>query len=117
MVLYFPLLTAAFLSLMASAVSYFFAKVKLFLFTLLLFYMSNAFLSFLLFYDHQAILFYTIIALFIAFPIGCLIVFALDRYYAVFCTDTSFVIVLIWLFIPILFAVNLTVSLLKVIHA
>ncbi len=110
------LLAAAFLSLAASAVSYFFAKAKLFLFTLLVFYTSNAFLSFILFYGHQTILFYTIIILFIVFPIICLIIFVLDRYHALFCTDTSFIIVLVWLFIPMLFAVNLMVSLLKVIH-
>ncbi len=111
------LLAIAFLSLVASAISYFFAKARLFLFTLFLFYTSNAFLSFFLFYEHQTVLFYTMIILFIVFPALCLIIFIADRYYAIFCTDTSFVIVIVWLFIPVLFMVNFVVVLLRGIYA
>src|SRR3990167_637336 len=43
---FYVLLLIAFVSLIASAISYFFARIKTFSFTLLLFYASNTFLSF-----------------------------------------------------------------------
>ena len=113
----YALLIPAFVSLMASAISYFFAKTKLFSFALLLFYTCNTIFSYLLLYNHHSILFYTIGTSFVAFPIICLIIFALDTHYALFSTDSSFVLVIVWLFIPTFFVINLIVYLVKIIHA
>ena len=114
---FYVLLLIAFASLIASAISYFFAKIKLFSFTLLLFYTCNTFLSFFLIHNNHAVFFYTIVIFLIVFPIICLILFALDVHYGLFCIDTSFVLVLIWLLTPIFFIVNLVSYILKVIHA
>ena len=111
------LLLISFASLIASAISYFFAKRKTFSFTLLLFYTCNTFLSFSLIHNNHAIFFYTIVMFLIVLPIICLLLFALDVYYGLFCTDTSFVLVFVWLLIPVLFIVNLISYILTVIHA
>ena len=113
----YALLIIAFVSLIISAASYFFAKIKMFSCTLLLFYTANTILSFLLLHDHHIILLYTIATLFIAFPIICLTTFVLDRYCALFCIDTSFVVFIAWLFIPALFIVNLIIYITKTLHA
>ena len=112
----YVVLLIAFVSLTASAVSYFFAKIKLFSFTLLLFYTSSTFLSFSLIYNNHAVFFYTIAMFLIVLPIICLILFALDVHYGLFCIDTSFVLVLVWLLTPVLFIVNLISYILKVVH-
>src|SRR3990170_8962641 len=114
---FYVLLLIAFASLIASAISYFFAKIKLFSFTLLLFYTCNTFLSFFLIHNHHIVFFYVIVIFLIAFPITCLILFVLDMRCALFCTDTSFVLFFVWLLIPALFIVNLISYALKVIHA
>ena len=114
---FYVLLLIAFASLIASAISYFFAKIKLFSFTLILFYTSNTFLSFFLIHNHHTVFFYIIVIFFVALPIICLLLFALDIRYALFCTDTSFVLVFVWLLIPVLFIVNLISYILTVIHA
>ena|SRR3989337_744456 len=110
-------LLIAFASLIVSAVSYFFAKIKLFSFTLLLFYACNSFLSFSLIHNNHAFFFYTIVIFLIIFPIICLILFALDVHYGLFCIDTSFVLILVWLLTPVLFIVNFISYILTVIHA
>ncbi len=114
---FYVLLVIAFASLIASAISYFFAKIKLFSFTLLLFYTCNTFLSFFLLHNNHAVFFYTIVIFLIVFPVICLILFALDVHYGLFCIDTSFVLVFVWLLTPILFIVTLVSYILKVIHA
>lgn len=113
----YVLLIIASATLAASAVTYFFARTKLFSFTLILFYASSTLLSFSLFHTHQTVLFYIIVTIFVALPIVCLTLFAVDAYFAVFCTDTSFVFVLVWLLIPMLFIINLISYLVKAIHA
>lgn len=110
------LLIIAFVSLLASAGSYFFAKIRILPFALFLFYACNTFLSSLLFLDHP-ILFCIIGIFFVALPVICLIIFALDTQYALFCTDTSFIFVIVWLFIPMFFFINLVFYLFNVIHA
>lgn len=105
----YVLLIMAFAFLIAAAVSYFFAKTKLFSFTLLLFYTFNTCFSFSLLYNHHSILFYTIVIIFVALPIICLITFALDTHYALFCIDTSFAVFIVWLLIPALFTINLII--------
>lgn len=114
---FYVLLLIAFASLVASAITYFFAKIKTFSFTLLLFYTCNTFLSFSLIHNQHIVFFYTIAIFLIAFPVICLMLFALDTLYGLFCTDTSFVLVIVWLLIPALFIVNLISYILKVIHA
>lgn len=104
-------------SLVLSAVSYFFAKIKILLFTLLLFYASNFFLSFFMFYDFHPILFIAIITIFLVLPVGCIIIFCLDTCYALFCTDTSFVFVIVWLLMPVFFVINLVSYILTMSHA
>ncbi len=113
----YVLLIIAFAFLLAAAASYFFAKTKLFSFTLLLFYIFNACISFSLFYNHHVIIFYVIVVIFIALPIICLITFAFDVHYALFCIDTSFAVVVVWLLIPAFFAVNLIAYIVRIIHA
>jgi len=114
---FYVFLLIASASLIASAMSYFFAKIKSFSFTLLLFYTCNTFFSFFLIHNNHAFFFYTIVIFLIIFPILCLILFALDVYYGLFCIDTSFVLFLVWLLTPVLFIVNLVSYILKVIHA
>lgn len=113
----YVLLIIAFAFLIAAAVSYFFAKTKLFSFTLLLFYTFSACLSFSLLYDNHSILFYTVVIIFVVLPIICLITFALDIHYALFCIDTSFAVVIVWLLIPALFIINLIAYIIRIIHA
>lgn len=109
------LLITASVSLAISAVTYFFAKIKIFSCTLLLFYIANFFLSFLLLNTHPTF-FITIIILFLAFPIICLLIFVADTYYALFCTDTSFVLVIVWLLMPAFFMINLIVYIFRILH-
>lgn len=113
---FYVLLLIAFASLIASAISYFLAKIKIFSFTLLLFYTGNTLLSFFLIHNHHIAFFYIIIIFLVAFPIICLLLFALDIRYALFCIDTSFALVIVWLLIPVLFIVNLISYILKVVH-
>ncbi|MEP9411596.1 MAG: hypothetical protein HRF42_09350 [Candidatus Brocadia sp.] len=112
----YVLLIIASATLAASAVTYFFARTKLFSCMLILFYASCTLLSFLLFHTHQTVLFYVIVAIFVILPIACLTLFAVDMYFAVFCTDTSFVFVLVWLLIPMFFIINLIGYLARVIR-
>ncbi|KAA0251005.1 MAG: hypothetical protein DWB56_09760 [Candidatus Jettenia sp.] len=110
------LLITAFVSFVTSAVTYFFAKIKIFSCALLLFYGTNFFLSFFLLNTHIT-LFIIIIILFLAFPIICLLIFVVDTYRALFCTDTSFVLVIVWLLMPPFFMINLIVYTFRIIHA
>ena len=114
---FYVFLLIASASLIASAMSYFFAKIKLFSFTLLLFYTCNTFFSFFLIHNNHAFFFYTIVIFLIVSPILCLILFALDVHYGLFCIDTSFVLILVWLLTPVLFIVNFISYILTVIHA
>ncbi|OOP56545.1 MAG: hypothetical protein AYP45_08665 [Candidatus Brocadia carolinensis] len=100
----------------ASAGSYFFAKTRLLSIFLILFYTASTFLSSSLFSNHPLFL-CIIIIVFIALPILCLIIFALDVQYGLFCTDTSFVFILVWLLIPALSFINFITYLFKVLYA
>lgn len=100
------ILVMAFLSLAASAVSYFFAKPRLFSCLLFLFYVSNVMLSSSLLYNRFLVLFCILAAIGVVFPIICLILFALDTRYGLFCTDSSFVVVIVWLLAPVLLVIN-----------
>lgn len=110
------LLIVTFVTLVASAGSYFFAKTKLVALFLILFYTGSTFLSASLF-SHHPLFLCIIIIVFIALPVMCLILFALDVQYGLFCTDTSFVFVLVWLLIPGLFTIHYIKYLFMVIYA
>ena len=97
----------AFFLFIIAAVSYFFAKTKTFSFALLLFYACNTYLSQILLYHPHPLLFYIIITLFLIFPLVCLILFALDVRYGLFCTDTTFIIIFVWLLIPAYLMTNI----------
>ena len=110
------LLITGFLALFASALTYFYARVKLFSITLIVFYVCNGLLSSAFFYNTHVIFFYIIMAFFVAFPVMCLIIFALDTHYALFCTDASFLVVFVWLFIFLFFLINLIAFVTRIIH-
>lgn len=110
------LLMVTFVALFASAGSYFFAKTRMLFFFLILFYTGSTFLSSSLF-SHSPVFLCIIITVFVALPVVCLILFALDVQYGFFCTDTSFIFVLVWLLIPALFFINLIKYLFKIIYA
>ena len=105
------LLLIAFASLIASVASYFFVKIKTFSFAVLLFYTCNTVLSFFLIHDNHTALFYVTVIPLVAFPVVCLVLFACDVRYGLFCIDSSFVLFFVWLLIPVLFTVNLTIYL------
>lgn len=109
------LLMVTFVTFLASAGSYFFAKTRLLSFFLILFYTGSTILSSSLFSDYPVFL-CLIIIVFIALPVICLILFALDVQYGFFCTDSSFIFVLVWLLIPVLFAINFITYLFMVIY-
>jgi len=115
-VLLCTLLITSCIALLASALTYFYARVKLFSVTLLVFYLCNGLLSFLMFHDAHLIFLYIIMTIFIAFPVMCLIIFALDTHYALFCTDASFLVVFVWLFICVFFLITLIAFLMRTIH-
>ena len=112
----YALLAISFILVIISAVSYYFVKAKTFSFTLLLFYTCNTILSFLLLHNHS-IIFYIAVSIFVALPIICLIIFAIDMRYALFCTDMSFAFVIVWIFIPVFFIVNLIIYIFRLIYA
>jgi hypothetical protein len=110
------LLIGTFAAFIASAGSYFFAKPRLAAVFLTLFYTGSTLLSSSLLSHHPAVL-CSIIIVFVALPVLCLLLFAADVQYGLFCTDTSFVFVLVWLLIPLLFSINLIIYLFKDIYA
>ena len=110
------LLITGFLALLALAITYFYARVKPFSITLLVFYVCNGLLSSSFFYNTHVIFFYIIMIFFVAFPVVCLIIFALDTHYALFCTDASFLVVFVWLFIFLFFLINLIAFAMRIIY-
>lgn len=73
----------------------------------LVFFVSNIMLAHGLLFEHYTIFFYLLLMLCVVFPVSCLIAFVLDVKYAIFCVDTSFSLVVAWIFSPILLPVNL----------
>ncbi len=101
------LITLAILSLPLMAVCYFYSRFKLCLLFALLFFLSNIMFAHSLLYEHHTFSFYLLIMIFVVFPVSCLIAFAFDVKYAIFCIDTSFSLVIAWAFSPILLPINL----------
>jgi len=102
----YVLLIISFFLLISTAICYFYKKISAFSITLLLFFSCNVYISALLLYDNLVLFFYTIILLFVLCPVACLILFVIDVYSGLFCTDTSFIIVLVWLLLPAFFITN-----------
>ena len=113
----YALLLISFVLLITSALSYYFVRARIFSFTLFLFYICNSILSFSLLHNNSIIFFYIIVTILVAFPIICLLIFAIDMRYALFCTDMSFALVIVWLLIPVFFVVNLIIYIFQIIHA
>ncbi len=110
------LLAIAAASLVICAASYYFSRIKLFSFTLILFYASSVYLNAFLFSHSPSMVFITLVALFVALPFVCLVIFALDTHFALFCADTSFALVIVWLFAPVLLAINFISYLVKMLY-
>ncbi len=110
------LLAIAAASLVICAVSYYFSRIKLFSFTLILFYASSVYLDSFLFSHCPSIVFIAIVALLVAVPFACLLIFALDTHFALFCTDTSFALVVVWMLAPVLLGINFIYYLVKMLH-
>ncbi len=96
-------------SLPLVAVCYFYSRFKLCIMFALIFFVSNIMLAHGLLYEHYTFFFYLLLMLCVVFPVSCLIAFALDTKYALFCIDTSFSLVVAWVFSPILLPTNLII--------
>ena len=107
------LMTLTILSLPLMAACYFYSKFKLCVLFALIFFTSNIMLAHGLFYEHHMIIFYLLIMICVVFPVSCLIAFAFDVRYAIFCIDTSFSLLIAWIFSPILLPINLIVYLIN----
>ncbi len=98
------------------AASYYYSRIKLFSFTLILFYASSVYLDALLFSHCPSIVFVAMVALFVVAPFACLLIFALDTHFALFCSDTSFALVIIWMLAPVFLVINFISFLVKILH-
>jgi hypothetical protein len=75
----------------------------------LIFFVSNIMLAHGLLYEQYAVFFYLLLMLCVVFPVSCLVAFAFDVKYAIFCIDTSFSLMIAWIFSPILLPINLII--------
>ena len=96
-------------SLPLMAVCYFYSKIKLCILFALIFFISNIMLAHGLLYEHYTVSFYLLLMLCVVFPVSCLVAFAFDVKYAIFCIDTSFSMMVAWIFSPILLPINLII--------
>ncbi len=103
------LIILSILSLPLTAACYFYSRVKLSVFFALIFFVSNIIFAHGLLYANYTILFYPLMMLCVVFPVSCLIAFALDVKYGLFCIDTSFTSIIAWVFSPILLPINLII--------
>jgi len=97
------------LSLPLTAACYFYSKIKLSVFFALIFFISNIIFAHGLLYENYTIFFYLLMVPCVALPVSCLIMFALDVKYGIFCIDTSFSSIIAWAFSPILLPINLII--------
>ncbi len=103
------LIILSLLSLPLMAICYFWSRLYLCIMFSLIFFISNIMLAHGLLYEHYVISFYLLMLLCVVFPISCLIAFALDVRYGIFCIDTSFSLVVVWIFSPILLPINIII--------
>ncbi len=103
------LIILSILSLPLTAACYFYSKIRLCIFFALIFFISNIIFAHGLLYENYAISFYLLMMPCVVFPVSCLVAFALDVKYGIFCIDTSFSSIIAWVFSPILLPVNLII--------
>ena len=103
------LIILSMLSLPLTAACYFYSKIKMCVFFALIFFISNILFAHSLLYENYVIFFYLLLTLCVVFPVSCLIAFALDVKYGIFCIDTSFSSIIAWVFSPILLPINLII--------
>ncbi len=103
------LIIISILSLPLTAACYFYSKIKLTVFFALIFIVSNIILAHGLLYEDYTIFFYMLMMPCVVLPVSCLIGFALDVKYGIFCIDTSFSSIVAWIFTPILLPINLII--------
>jgi len=97
------------LSLPLTAICYFYSKIKLCILVALVFFVSNIIFAHGLLYEDHTLFFYLLLITCVVFPVSCLIAFALDVKYGIFCIDTSFSSIIAWTFSPILLPINLII--------
>ena len=97
------------LSLPLTAICYFYSKIKLCILVALVFFVSNIIFVHGLLYEDHTLFFYLLLITCVVFPVSCLIAFALDVKYGIFCIDTSFSSIIAWTFSPILLPINLII--------
>ena len=103
------LIIISILSLPLTAACYFYSKIKLSVLFALIFVVSNIIFAHGLLYEDYTIFFYLLMVPCVVFPVSCLIAFALDVKYGIFCIDTSFSSIVAWVFSPILLPINLII--------
>jgi len=103
------LITLSILSLPLTAVCYFYSRLWLCIIFALMFFASNIIFAHSILYQDHTIFFFLLLMPFVMFPVSCLIAFALDVIYGIFCIDTTFAILLAWIFAPIILPINLII--------
>ena len=103
------LIILSLLSLPLTAACYFYSKIRLCIIFALIFFVSNIIFTHSLLYEDHTVFFYLLMMSCVVFPVLCLIAFALDVKYGIFCIDTSFSSIIAWIFSPILLPINLII--------
>lgn len=96
-------------SFLLIAFCYFFARFRLCIFFLVVFYISSILFAHGHLYGNHNIIFYLILTIAVIIPSLGLIIFAFDARYGLFCTDTSFSIVFAWFLSPLILFANLII--------
>lgn len=100
----------ALLSLLSSAVAYFYRRVFLALTLLLIFYSLCGEVSYGLLCPEHSVLFLLLMAIFVVSPLSLLVAFALDVRYGWFCFDMAYSWVVVWAFAPIFLGINIVLQ-------
>ncbi|HLG30311.1 MAG TPA: hypothetical protein VI387_08890 [Candidatus Brocadiales bacterium] len=96
------MLIVSVLSFISLGFCYFFARFKLCILLLVVFYISSIMFAHGHLYGVHNIIFYLILTIAVIIPSLGLIAFAFDARYGIFCTDTSFSIVFAWFLSPLI---------------
>ncbi len=103
------LIILSILSLPLTAACYFYSKIKLCILFTLIFFVSNIIFAHGLLYEDYTLFFYLLLVPCVVGPVSGLTAFALDVKFGIFCIDTSFSIIVAWIFSPILLPINLII--------
>ncbi len=103
------LIILSILSLPLAAACYFYSRLWLCIIFGLTFLVSNIIFAHDLLYGDYTGCLYLLLVPCVVLPVSCLIAFALDVKYGIFCIDTTFSILIVWIFAPILLPVNLII--------